>query len=83
MSPSSVTFVNNAVPYSFMGGPIAGTASVVISGGGLVTLSNSNTYTGPTTVTSGTLQIGSGGSGLAAGSLSTSMRDYRQRYARF
>ncbi len=69
VSPFSVTFVNNAVPYSVTGGPIAGTTSVVISGGGLVAFSNSNTYSGPTMITSGTLQIGNGGS---LGSISTS-----------
>ncbi len=68
VSPSSVNFINNVVPYSFTGGPIAGTASVVISGGGLVTFSNSNTYSGPTTITSGTLQLGNGGN---LGSIST------------
>ena len=41
---------------------IAGSGSVYVTGGGGVTLSASNTYAGSTTVNSGTLQIGAGGS---------------------
>jgi len=41
---------------------ISGTGNVVQSGSGLLILSGNNTYTGSTTLTSGTLQVGSGGS---------------------
>ena len=41
---------------------ISGTGNVVQSGSGLLILSGNNTYTGTTTLTSGTLQVGSGGS---------------------
>ena len=57
VSPNSVTFTNSSVVYSFSGGPIAGTTSLTVSGGGLVVLNNANAYTGRTNVSSGTLQI--------------------------
>jgi autotransporter-associated beta strand protein len=47
-------------------GVISGTGSLTQSGGTLVTLATNNTYTGPTTISSGGLQVGTGG---AAGSL--------------
>ncbi len=40
-------------------GAINGTGSLTLNGTGLVTLSGANTYTGATTLTSGTLQLGS------------------------
>ena len=49
-------------------GAIAGSGAIVLSGSGLLTLSGSNTYSGTTTISSGTLQIGAGG---ATGSLAT------------
>ncbi len=56
--PTSVTFNNGpTVNYSFTGGTIAGLGSVTVQGGGLVTFSNTNTYTGATQVTNGTLTI--------------------------
>jgi autotransporter-associated beta strand protein len=39
---------------------ISGTGSLTKQGAGTLTLSNANTYTGPTTVSAGTLQIGDG-----------------------
>jgi autotransporter-associated beta strand protein len=60
VAPGSVDFSNTAAEnYSLSGGPISGSASLVVSGGGHVTLSNANTYTGGTWVTSGTLEIAS------------------------
>ncbi len=68
VSPGSVVFSNTAgKSYSISGGPISGTTSLSVSGGGLVLLSNSNSYTGGTFVSSGTLEITSV-SGLADGS---------------
>ncbi len=68
VSPGSVVFSNSAgKSYSISGGPIAGTTSLSVSGGGLVLLSTSNTYTGGTFVSSGTLQI-TNVHGLADGS---------------
>ncbi len=67
-SGSSVT--NNAVlAYDYFAGPGANTASYPISGSGTlsvigpggVTLAASNTYTGPTNISNGTLALGSNG----------------------
>ncbi len=44
-----------------VGGPISGNGTLTKSGPGTLSLSNDNTYTGATTISSGTLQIGSGG----------------------
>ena len=54
VSPSSVTFGNNAVPFTLTasgGGGISGSGSVTVSGGGLVNMNLANSYTGGTTVT--------------------------------
>ena len=63
VNPSSVTFSNSgAVSYTVTGSyGIAGSASVTVNGGGLVTFRNNNPYTGPTTITAGTLAIGGAG----------------------
>lgn len=42
-------------------GVISGAGSVGVSGGRTITLTGNNTYTGDTTITAGTLQIGNGG----------------------
>jgi len=49
-------------------GAISGSGSLAQAGNGLLTLTNSNTYTGGTTVSAGTLQVGNGGSGEFLGS---------------
>jgi autotransporter-associated beta strand protein len=41
--------------------PIAGTSGMIMSGTGRLVLSGANTYTGGTTISAGTLQIGNGG----------------------
>ena len=65
VAPRSVTFTNTG-SYSFSGGPIAdsalGSTALTMTAAGVVTLNNSNTYTGTTLVTAGTLNIGSAGS---------------------
>ena len=48
---------------------ITGSGALAVQGGGSVTLLNSNSYTGATLVSNGTLQLGNGG---ATGSLSSS-----------
>ena len=68
--PSSVT-VNNAsvTPYIFAdgtgtgAGKIGGTTALVKDGSGTLILQTANTYSGPTTIKNGTLQVGSGGIG--------------------
>lgn len=57
VTPGRLVFSNTAKNYSLSGGPIKGTTSLEISGGGQVTLSNANTYTGGTFITSGTLIV--------------------------
>ena len=64
VSPARVQFANAAKAYTVTGGAIAdngGTpASVLVSGGGIVTFANTNTYTGGTTVNnSSTLVVNS------------------------
>jgi fibronectin-binding autotransporter adhesin len=62
--PGSVTFNNNTNHYTISGtGNIAGTTGLTLTGSGLVTLLTSNTYTGTTNISSGTLQLGNGISG--------------------
>jgi outer membrane autotransporter protein len=42
-------------------GTIAGSGALIVTGGGTVILTGENSYTGGTTITAGTLQIGDGG----------------------
>jgi fibronectin-binding autotransporter adhesin len=49
---------------------ISGTGSVIQAGVGTLIFTGSNTYTGGTTITRGTLQIGNGGNGAVIGSTS-------------
>jgi autotransporter-associated beta strand protein len=62
--PSSVT-ANSSLDYSIAGtGTIAGPTSLIKSGTGNLTLTNNNTFTGGTTINSGTVTIGSAGTVL-------------------
>jgi fibronectin-binding autotransporter adhesin len=49
---------------------ISGTGALTQAGAGTLTLTQSNTYTGATTITAGALQIGIGGTGASIGSTS-------------
>lgn len=49
-------------------GVISGSGSVTENGSATVVLQQNNTYSGPTTITSGTLQVGSGGASGTLGS---------------
>ena len=52
------------------GGTISGTGTVTKSGAGTLTLTGDNTYTGATTISAGTLQLGNGGTtGSVAGNI--------------
>ena len=67
-SPGSLT-VNATQTYDFTGGGgIAGVAGLTKSGSGMLILETANTYTGPTVINSGTLQIGNAN---ASGTLGT------------
>jgi uncharacterized repeat protein (TIGR03803 family)/autotransporter-associated beta strand protein len=68
VNPTGVTFNNNTVAYSFGGGPIAGTTGLVLNGSGTVTLANSNSYTGGTSVNNGVL-VAENASAIPSGSL--------------
>jgi autotransporter-associated beta strand protein len=57
VSPAKVTFNNTGLTYTISGNPIAGTGSLNMTGGGITTLNNNNTYTGGTTVSAGTLTL--------------------------
>ena len=70
VSPQSVTFNNKAYSYTFTAsgaGAISGTGAVTVSGSGLVNMNLANTYSGGTTVSAGTLEIGNA-AGSATGS---------------
>jgi autotransporter-associated beta strand protein len=69
LQPTSVVFNNNATNYVLSGtGFIKGAATLTMSGGGSLVLVNSNSYTGGTTISSGTVQVGTGGSVGSLGS---------------
>ena len=54
--------VDSTANYVFSGGAIGGAGALTKDGSGTLTLSGANTYSGDTTVESGTLQLGSAGS---------------------
>ncbi len=60
VAPGSIVFSNTAGrDYSLSGGPITGATSLVLSGGGKLTLSGTSDYTGGTFVSHGTLILAS------------------------
>ncbi len=61
VTPLSLTFSNSSNSYTVTGGTITGTTSLVKTGAGLVTLAASNSYTGGTFITGGTLATGAAG----------------------
>ena len=63
VSPNSTTFNNSTKSYTISGGGIA-TGSLTKSGANTVSLTNSNTYSGATTINGGSLLV-SGGSAIA------------------
>jgi autotransporter-associated beta strand protein len=68
LRPGSLT-VNAARNYTFAGtGEIIGGGGLTKQGSGTLTLATANSYTGPTTISGGSLQVGNGG---ATGSLGT------------
>jgi len=80
VSVGNVDFQNNSVDYAISGADatgITGTTALTINGFGAVTLSSTNTYSGGTTISNGTLivgnseAIGTGALTLAGGTLRT------------
>ena len=71
ISPASVTVNLTNKIYTILGNAIAGNAALTINGSGMLTLVNTNTYTGGTFINGGTLQLGDGSSkiGVVAGSI--------------
>jgi autotransporter-associated beta strand protein len=61
-----VTFDHSTHTYTLQGGGIAGAASLVKSGSGTLIINNANTYTGPTTINMGTIQLGDGANSTAS-----------------
>ena len=61
LSPVAVTVNSTNINYTFGGtGNLTGAASLTKSGLGTLTIINSNTYSGPTIINAGTLQLGNG-----------------------
>lgn len=71
VAPGSVTVNNSSQNYTFGGsGKISGNGSLTKTGTGTLTFLTDNTYTGGTTVSAGTLQLGDGGAaGNVAGTV--------------
>jgi fibronectin-binding autotransporter adhesin len=64
------TFLADAGTTSTLSGPISGVGSLTNAGAGTLILTGTNSYSGGTTITAGTLQIGDGGtSGSIAGNV--------------
>lgn len=65
--PDDFTFTNTIIG-AVTGSPVGNSGVVIQNGGGTVTLTGNNTYPGGTTINSGTVQVGNGGT---SGSLGT------------
>ena len=62
VAPTGVTFNNSTKDYTLTGaGGITGNNTLTKTGSGLLTLANSNSFAGGTTISGGTLQLGNGG----------------------
>lgn len=76
VSPGSMIFTNDILPYTLSGnGGISGATSLVKQGTNSVTIGTTNSYTGATTISGGTLNItklANGGTPSALGSASAS-----------
>ncbi|HVM50452.1 MAG TPA: autotransporter-associated beta strand repeat-containing protein [Candidatus Acidoferrum sp.] len=72
VSPASVLANNSTYNYTISGsGGVAGSAALTKQGSASLTLLNANTYSGGTTISAGTLQLGDGatGNGSVAGNI--------------
>jgi fibronectin-binding autotransporter adhesin len=72
VQPGAVFVTANTSAFTFTGGPIAGATALNKNGSGLVTLAATNSYSGGTFITGGTLVVaaGDGSLGLSGGSVS-------------
>lgn len=61
VAPGSILTYSGTISDYSAGGP-SGTGGLVLTGGGTLSLGGANTYTGPTQVNQGNLNLGSGGS---------------------
>ena len=68
VQPTSVTVNNNAVNYVFANGTIGGVGTLLKSGSGTLSINNSNSYTGGTTLAAGTLDLNNA-SAIGSGTL--------------
>ena len=59
VSPSAIVVSNNSNSYTFSGSPISGAGSLTKNGTGSLKLSGANSYTGPTIVNAGIVQVSS------------------------
>jgi fibronectin-binding autotransporter adhesin len=64
--PNSVTVSNAASTYTFAGGAVGGTTSLVKAGAGTLRIGSVQSYTGGTVVDGGTLQLAASSSGTGA-----------------
>jgi autotransporter-associated beta strand protein len=69
VTPMSVTLNHATTNYTLQGSRgITGAASLIKSGAATLTVLNNNSYTGPTIISAGTVQVGSGGTSGTLGS---------------
>jgi autotransporter-associated beta strand protein len=69
VSPAIVSVASSTNNYTFQGiGAIAGTGALVKDGTSTLTILTNNTYTGTTTISNGTIQVGNGGTTGSLGS---------------
>lgn len=64
--PDDFIFTNNIIG-AVTGSPVGNSGVVIQNGAGTVTLTGNNTYTGGTTINSGTVQVGNGGTSGSIG----------------
>ena len=73
IAPGVIT-ENSSLNYAFTagGGPLSGNASLLMIGSGTLTVSNANAFTGPTTISNGTVQIRTYNNPLGTGTINMS-----------
>ena len=68
VAPLTMTVSNNNQAYTFSGGAVGGNATLTMNGSNTVVMTNTNTYSGGTIISSGTIDVGNG---VTTGSLGT------------